>query len=87
MINKRKQAQSTIEFTISFVITLIFVVLTCNLFVWLNHCLVRRQRAYEETRVRAGRGLETRDNIVGNPGEANFYTPPRLDVFSSGGRQ
>ena len=72
------KAQSTIEFSIGFIAAILFLVLTCNLFVWFNHCLVRRQRAYEDSRVRA--------TTTGNPGQENFYTPPRLNVFRSGGR-
>lgn len=73
-----KRAQSSIEFTMGFIITVLFIVLTCNLFVWFNHCLVQRQRAYEDSRVRAGSSV--------NPGGPNSYIPPRLNIFSSGGR-
>lgn len=87
------KAQSSIEFTISFIITILFLIFTCNLFVWFNHCLVGRQKAYENTRVEAGDG---RDQTIlfglitikqGNPGKEDFYTPPKLSVFSPGGRQ
>jgi hypothetical protein len=49
----KKIAQSTIEFSICFVIALLFLILTCNLFVWLNHAMVDRQRRYETTRIAA----------------------------------
>lgn len=82
----KNRAQSSIEFVIGFVCTILFIILTCNLFVWFNHCLVRRQVAYEDTRKEAGSGLETSGSYTGNPGKADFYTPPRLDVFKLGGR-
>ena len=82
----KKNAQATIEFTLAFICTILFLILSCNLFVWMNHCLVGRQRAYEDSRQEAGAGLEVSDGQSGTPGKADFYTPPKLDVFSSGGR-
>jgi len=76
-IKMKNNAQASIEFSIAFVCAILFLILTCNLFVWLNHCLVRRQVAYEDSRVEAGHS---------SPGRTDFYTPPRLNVFSSGGR-
>jgi|GEM_PF-2087994 len=73
----KTKAQATIEFSIAFVCAIVFLILTCNLFVWLNHCLVRRQVAYGDSREEATRG---------NPGKDDFFTPPRLRVFSKGGR-
>lgn len=87
----KKRAQSTIEFTIGFIITILFLILTCNLFVWFNNCLVSRQRAYENTRVEAADGRVPswwefwREQP--NPGKDDFYTPPTLSIFSKGGRQ
>ena len=74
----RNKAQSSIEFTLAFVCTILFIVLTCNLFVWFNHCLSRRQVSYENSREAA-----TQDR--NNPGKYDF-TPPELNVFSLGGR-
>ena len=73
MINK---AQSTIEFTLAFVLTCLFIVLTCSVFVWMNHCLVMRSRAYEDSSLVA---------TTTDPGQADFYTPPELNVFRVGG--
>jgi len=86
------RAQSSIEFSVAFVSTLLFLVLTVNLFVWFNHCIVRRQRAFEDTRTPAGGlwvpkqdegSIEKREK---NIGKSDFYPqPPRLNVFSLGG--
>ena len=74
----KNKAQASIEFTIAFVCTILFLILTCNLFVWLNHCLVRRQVAYENSRKEATRST---------PGRDDFFTPPQFNVFSLGGRR
>lgn len=86
----KSKAQVSIEFSIAFVCTILFLILTCNLFVWFNHCLVRRQVAYEESRVQAADGRDTGWwfwKKPGTPGKDDFYTPPRLNIFSSGGIQ
>ena len=74
----KNKGQASIEFTLGTICAVLFLILTCNLFVWLNHCLVRRQVAYEQSREEAGNST--------NPGREDFYVPPRLNVFSSGGR-
>lgn len=83
-----KQAQATLEFTLVFVITILFVVLVANVFVWLNYCMVGRQVAYEQTRSEAGSTAEKFLWFVirrGDPGKDDFYTPPKLNVFAPGG--
>jgi hypothetical protein len=77
------KAQATIEFSLAFVTAILFLVLTCNLFVWLNHTLVRRQRAYEESRVIAAKSSD----IGGDPGRLNFYTRQTANLFTLGGYQ
>lgn len=79
----KNRGQAIIEFTLGTVCAIVFLILACNLFVWFNHCLVRRQRAYEQSREEAGRPPTT--ELHGNPGREDFYTPPRLNVFTSGG--
>lgn len=75
-----KKAQASLEFTLVFVITILLVVLTANVFVWLNHCMVRRQVEYEKTRTAAGSS---------DVGKSDFFAPgkqlPKLNVFISGG--
>ena len=84
----KTKAQATIEFSIAFVCAIVFLILTCNLFVWLNHCLVRRQVEYGNSRQAA--------TMTNDPGKDDFFVfpieeaggnAPELDVFSPGGRQ
>ena len=82
LLMKINKAQATIEFTFVFVITLLFILLTVNVFVWLNHCMVRRQVGYEETRTDAGT-----PPIVDGKGDldkSDFFTPPQLNIFAIG---
>lgn len=71
-INKADKGQASIEFTLAFVMALFFLVLTCRVFVWFNGNLLRRQIAYEKSRVEAGST---------NPGKLDFYAAPKLDLF------
>ncbi|MGD9014681.1 MAG: hypothetical protein PVI33_01465 [Candidatus Omnitrophota bacterium] len=73
------KGQASIEFSIAFVCTILFLFLTCNIFVWLSHCLVRRQVAYSDSR----RVATTRND----PGKDDFFDPPDLSVFRPGGRR
>lgn len=73
---KRIQAQSMIEFSLALVTSVLFLVLTCNLFIWCCRTIVQRQVAYESTRVEAAHT---------NPGKLDFYTPNNMNVFRSGG--
>jgi hypothetical protein len=75
----KNKAQVSIEFSIGLIVAILFLILTCNLFVWFNHCLTRRQVAYEDSRAEAGRSA--------NPGRDDFYTPPRFNAFRLGGRE
>lgn len=74
------KAQATLEFILAFIMAILLIVLTANVFVWLNRCIVGRQAAYEESRGAAGGSTNETD-----VGKSDFYTPPKLDVFSSGG--
>lgn len=71
------QAQASIEFSIAFVLAIIFLVITCNLFVWLNHNTVQRQRGYEDSRKEAAN--------IDNPGKLDFYTRKKMNLFTPGG--
>lgn len=73
------KAQSTLEFTLAFIMLLLLIVFTANVFVWINRSIVGRQAAYEESRSVAAWNIE--EDI----GKSDFYTPQKLDVFSPGG--
>jgi len=72
-LNKGNKGQASIEFSLAFIIALLFLVLTCRVFVWFGGTLLRRQIAYEGSRQEAGST---------NPGKTDFYTRPNLDLFS-----
>ncbi|MDP3732458.1 MAG: hypothetical protein Q8R31_05530, partial [Candidatus Omnitrophota bacterium] len=74
---RKSKAQATIEFSMALILAVLFLFLSCNLFVWLNHNIVGRQKGYEETRKYSA--------SVSNPGMLNFYTPKTLNIFSPGG--
>lgn len=76
-LNKgNNKAQASIEFSLAFVIAILFLVLTARVFVWFGGTLLRRQIAYENTRVVAGTpGSEA--------GKADFYSKPKLDLFGN----
>ena len=67
----KDRAQSTIEFTVAFVAAILFLVFTCNVFVWMNRSLLDRQIAYEDTRTSVPTGQD--------------FTPPAMDFRTLGG--
>ena len=76
--NKKVKAQSSIEFSIALILAVLFMVFSSNLFVWLNHNIVQRQRGYENTRISS-----TNNNT---PGRLDFYPrPATMNLFSPGG--
>ncbi len=76
LLNSNARAQATIEFSLAFMLILLFLVLTARLFVWFNGGMLRRQLAYEESRVLAG----TSNVEGGEPGKEDFYTR-NLDIL------
>lgn len=54
--SRKNKAQSTIEFSMAFILAILFLFLSANLFVWFNRNIVQRQKAYEQTRIYAGSG-------------------------------
>jgi hypothetical protein len=84
----KTRAQVTLEFSLAFVITMLFVVLTFNLFVWFNHCIVQRQVAFENSRSSAGNCTGDNCQDPGIVGDSDFFTRPTLptlNVFVPGG--
>ncbi len=68
---KRNKAQASIEFSVAFVLALLLMILSCNLFVWLNHNIVQRQKEYELSRVRSANSPNS--PLKGVPGKLDFY--------------
>jgi len=71
-LDKGYKGQSSIEFSLAFIIALLFLVLTARVFVWFGGNLIRRQVAYENSRKEAGST---------NPGQTDFYKSSKLDLF------
>jgi len=78
---KKNNGQASIEMSLALVIAVLFLILSCNLFVWLNHNIVQRQKEYESTRTLR----------PGQTKQLNFYDPKSnpnyrpLSIFSLGG--
>lgn len=62
----RPKAQVIIEFTLAFFCLILFLLATARLFAWFGGSIVRRHRAYQQTRTLAGNGTTTSSQI-------NFY--------------
>lgn len=87
-LNNGRKGQASIEFSLAFIIAILFLVLTCRVFVWFSGNLLRRQLAYEGTRQDAGGGPVEKELFLGikiktrgTPGRTDFYQTPKLDLF------
>lgn len=58
MFIKSKRGQVTIEMTVAWIVLLVFLMGATSLFIWFNTSLVKRQKAYERTRLAAGKLFE-----------------------------
>lgn len=72
------RAQVFIEFSLAFICAIIFLFGVTQLMVWFGGNLVRRYRAYDDTRTAAGTGA-----TVSSPAVQNFYdqTANPLRIF------
>ncbi len=70
MANKLKKAQVTIEFALAFMLTILFVVLTAKVLAWMGGSIIKRHKAYENSRT-----------IVGCPGNQANCTMNLTDKF------
>jgi len=59
MGNAKVKAQVALEFTTAFICLLLFLAATALIFSWFGNNIVRRQRAYEDSRASAGNGTAT----------------------------
>lgn len=78
------KGQSSIEFSLAFIVALLFLVFTCRVFVWFGGNLFRRQAAYEDSRLEAGRPKDTGWwfwKQPGTPGKTDFYKKPEFKIF------
>ena len=65
-----QSGQVAIETTVAIVVIFIFLLGATQVFLWMNHNIIARQKAYQQTRTQ-----------LGNTGSINFYQPTRLHVF------
>ncbi len=77
--NKQVKAQVALEFVAAFICLILFLVATAQIFAWFGNNIVRRQRAYEDSRAKAGNGTTTKDESV-----QNFYNQSehQLKIFN-----
>ena len=59
---------------IAIIASVIFIMASFRVWMWLVVTIVERQEAYQATRRRAARHVE--------PGKLDYYTPRRLRVFN-----
>ncbi len=71
-------AQATLELTASLIGVMIIICATIAIFTWLNNSLVYRQKAYEETRAKAG-NYTTFNEVQVDESDLNKF--PKLNVF------
>lgn len=76
---KQCGGQVALEFTTAFICLILFLVAAAQIFTWFGNNIVRRQRAYEDSRAKAGNGTTTNDNDV-----QNFYNQSeyQLKIFN-----
>jgi len=71
---RKSGGQTAVELTIAIVASLMFIVASFRVWVWLVTTIVERQEAYQQTRRRSARHAE--------PGKLDYYTPRRLRIFN-----
>ncbi|MCK5494208.1 MAG: hypothetical protein KAJ14_13945 [Candidatus Omnitrophica bacterium] len=65
-----------IEFVSAFIVLLLLLVGITKIFVWMGSTIIGRNRAFEDSRTKAGNYANTNDPTV-----VNFYTKKDLKVF------
>ena len=75
MDNSKIKAQVSLEFAVTFVMIVLFVVLIAKIFAWMGQTMIDRHKAYEGTRT-----MNTGTAKTG----VDFYTKKPLDVFNQG---
>lgn len=88
--NTKVKAQVSLEFTVAFICTILFLIGTVQLFVWFGSNIVQRQKAYENSRKALRQeipclnclpvfGAEKEYELI-MPKE-DFYTPSKLNIL------
>ena len=72
-MSRKRRGQATVEMTIAMLAGLLFIVVTFRVWVWMVNALVKREQAYQSTRVFAGRHPHA--------GCPTYYRQGRLSVF------
>jgi len=84
MENYKVKAQVALEFITAFICTIIFLVLTTQLFVWFGSTIVNRQRAYESTRSMVLIQVEPPSYpAMSGPTETPQFVVPEKDFYPS----
>ena len=76
MADCKIKAQVVLEFTLALFCLFVFLVATAKMFSWFTNDIIQRHRAFEDSRVAAGRGATVEASI-------DFYkAAPKMDIFS-----
>jgi len=54
----KKNGQSTLKMTLAFIVVVLLVGGIVNIWLWSNRQIVKRQQAFNTTRIKAGTGLD-----------------------------
>lgn len=73
-----RAGQTAIELTLAVMASVVFIVCSFRVWVWLVRDIVERQEAYHATRFVAGR----EPAVGGDPGKLDYYRQRRLSVFN-----
>lgn len=74
-IKRGLSAQVSLEFTSAFIVLILLLLATGKLFVWCTENIVKRHKAYENTRTVVLDGDELAQPNI------DFYEPTKLEIF------
>lgn len=82
MENKQIKAQVIIEFALAFMLTILFIFLTAKVLAWMGGSIIKRHKAYEDTRTIVGCPGNQTDCVMNISGD-DFYneTQNKMDLF------
>jgi len=86
MANFKLKAQVMIEFALAFMIIILFVFLTAKVFNWMGGSIIKRHKAYEDTRTISG--CNATDTECDMNIKVDFYNEStdanKMDLFDKG---